>query len=266
MNILRRFLFVTGAAVALASVGLPAVAVAGGTVDTSFDAANFSPGEPIDNPYWPLIPGTDFVFTDTSDDGCEVELFQVTNNVKNDFPPPYDSIVATEILDRSWLSPECDGHYALTETAHDWHAQDKDGNVWYFGEDTVAYDEDDCPSSAGSWTSGVNGAEPGIIMLAHPRPGDTYRQEFDAGNAEDLGKVLRLNATVEIGYGSFSDCLVTKEWSPLEKGAVEQKFYCPSGGGLLYNTELKGKTLRIEYVGNTLPDGDYAQTGVCPEP
>jgi hypothetical protein len=266
MKALQTIVFATGVLVILVVAGLPRLAAAGGTVDTTFDAANFSAGQAIDNQYWPLIPGTDFVFTDTSDDGCEVELFQVTNNVKSDFPAPYDSIQATEILDRSWLSPECDGHYMLTETAHDWHAQDKDGNVWYFGEDTTAWDADTCPSTAGSWTSGVNGAEPGIIMLADPQPGDTYQQEFDAGNAEDVGKVLRLNATVDIGFGAFDSCLVTKEWSPLEKGAVEQKFYCPTGGGLLLNTELKGKTLRVEYIGNSLPEGDYADEGVCPGP
>lgn len=266
MNFPQRVLFAVSLVAALAFAGLPSPAVAGGTVDTTFDAANFSPGQPIDNRFWPLIPGTEFVFTATSDDGCEVELFQVTNNVKNDFPPPYDSIQATEILDRSWLSPECNGQYKLTETARDWHAQDKVGNVWYFGEDTVAYDEDQCPTGAGSWTSGVNGAEPGIIMLANPQPGDVYRQEYDAGNAEDFGKVLRLNAMVDTGFGAFDGCLVTKEWSPLEKGAVEQKFYCPAGGGLLLNTELKGKTLRIEYYGSSLPPGDYANVGVCPKP
>jgi len=266
MKLPRKILFASGLATALLMAGSPSPAVAGGTVDTTFDPANFEPGQPIDNTYWPLIPGTDFVFTDTSDDGCEVELFQVTNNVKSDFPAPYDSIQATEILDRSWLSPACDGHYQLTETARDWHAQDKDGNIWYIGENTVAYDADQCPDTSGSWTSGVNGAEPGIIMLAHPQPGDTYRQEFDAGNAEDFGKVLRLNATVETGVGAFDGCLVTKEWSPLEAGAVEQKFYCPAGGGLLLNTELKGKTLRVEYVGSSLPPGVYADEGVCPAP
>jgi hypothetical protein len=266
MNALRKIPFVTGVVVVLAAAGLPSVAAAGGKVDTAFDAADFSPGQPIDNPYWPLVPGTDLVFTDTSDDGCEVELFQVTNNVKSDFPPPYDSIVATEIYDRAWLSPECDGQYALTETTRDWHAQDTAGNVWYFGENTEAYDADDCPSSAGSWTAGVDGAEPGIVMLAHPQPGDTYRQEFSAGNAEDLAKVLRLNVAVDGGFGAYDGCLVTKEWSPLERGAVEHKYYCPAGGGLVLIKELQGKTLRTEYVGSSLPDGDYAQVGVCPEP
>jgi hypothetical protein len=266
MKILTRVLLGTGLVAALGSLGWPLSASAGGTIDTTFNAANFTAGTPIDNMYWPLIQGTQFVFTDESADGCEVELFQVTDNVKSDFPPPYDSIQATEILDRSWLSPECDGVYELTEIAHDWHAQDLHGNVWYFGEATTAYDADQCPSTAGSWSAGVNGAEPGIIMLKNPQAGDTYRQEFDAGNAEDWGKVLRLNAAVQIGAGAFSDCLVTKEWSPLERGAVEQKFYCPAGGGLMLNYDLKGKTLRVEYYGTSLPEGEYAQDGVCPQP
>lgn len=266
MTIPGRLLFATGIALTVASAAWPSPAAAGGKVDTTFNAGNFSPGRAIDNPYWPLVPGTDLVFTNASRDGCEVELFQVTNNIKSDFPAPYDSIVATEIFDRSWLSPGCDGHYVLAETTRDWYAQDKRGNVWYFGENTTAYDADTCPSTAGSWTAGVDGARPGIIMLARPKPGDTYRQEFSAGNAEDFAKVLRLNASIEGRFGAFSDCLVTKEWSPLSPGAVEQKFYCPAGGGLMLVKELKGKTLRTEFVGSSRPAGTYPEEGACSGP
>jgi hypothetical protein len=252
-----------GVATAIALAWLPLVSSAR-TVEVSFNPANFSPGQAIDNRYWPLIPGSNFVFTSEADDGCEVELFEVTGDTRSDFPAPYDGIVATEIHDRSWLSPECDGTYALIEKTQDWYAQDVAGNIWYFGEATESYDGDECPSDEGSWVAGADGADAGIIMLARPRPGASYRQEFSAGNAEDMGKVLRINASVDGQSGAFSGCLETKEWSPLERGAVEHKFYCPDGGGLVLINELKGKTLRVEYSGSSLPEGNYAADGVCP--
>jgi hypothetical protein len=233
-------------------------------LDTPFDPNNFTAGVPVNNPYWPLIPGTSFVYTDQSKQGCEAELFEVTYQTKSDFAAPYDTIVATEINDRTWLSPQCDGNYALMETSLDWYVQDNAGNEWYFGEQTEAYDDPtDCPSAAGSWASGNDGAQPGVVMLAQPEVGVSYQQEFLAGVAEDMAKVLRLNATVHTEAGTFEDCLVTKEWSPLELGIIEQKFYCPSGGGNTLIKGLKGKTLQTELVGDTLPPGNYAQAGVC---
>jgi len=136
------------------------------------------------------------------------------------------------------------------EDTYDWYAQDNDGNVWYFGEYTTAYLEGGTISHEGSWEAGVNGAEPGVVMLANTLPGLSYRQEYLAGVAEDMGKVLRLNAKVSIGYGDFVNCLETKEWSPLEPGVVEHKFYAP-GIGLVLIEELKEKTVRVELVNKT---------------
>ena len=233
-------------------------------LDTTFSAGNFVPGAAIDNPYWPLSPGSSFAYYAESPDGCEVNLVEVLSSYKEDFPPPYDSVKALEIHDRAWLDEGCTGHYALIEETIDWHAQDKFGNVWYFGEATTSYDSaDECPSHAGSWEAGVNDAEAGIVMLANPKPGVAYRQEFSVGNAEDMGKVLRLNASVSIGLGTYAGCLVTKEWSTLEPGAIEHKHYCPVGGGLMFIKELKGKTVRVELIGNALPAGQFAVDGVC---
>ena len=100
-------------------------------------------------------------------------------------------------------------------------------------------------------------------MLAEPRVGDAYQQEFFEDEAEDRGKVLRLNATVAIEAGTFAGCLKTKEWSPLSPGSVEHKYYCPSGGGLMLVNELHGGTVRVEFIGSTLPAGDFATAGVC---
>lgn len=236
-----------------------------GQIEFEFDAADFSPGAAIDNPYWPLVAGTSFVYYAESEDGCAVNQVQVTGNTKSGFAAPYHSIVAWEVEDREWLSEECDGEYLLTESTTDWYAQDNAGNIWYFGEATTAWDHDDeCPSSSGAWQAGEDGAEAGVVVPRHPVPGTWYQQEFYEGEAEDRAKVLKTDATVSIGLGTFAGCLRTKEYTPLAPGAVEQKNYCP-GWGLLLIKELQGKTVRVELMGDSLPAGDFPATGVCTE-
>ena len=249
----------------VAALGLVVHAASAAPIDTTFDPANFVPGDPHHQSLFSADPWRAFVYTSTSDAGCEVELFEVTGNVKADFQGEYATMQAVEIHDRAWLDETCTGHYALQEDTLDWHAQDRMGNVWYLGEASTAWDADVCPTTEGSWEAGTNDAEAGIVMLADPKVGNTYSQEFSEGIAEDFAKVLRTDAPVSIGIGSFESCLETKEWSPLEHGAVEHKYYCPDGGGNVLINELKGKkTLRSELVGDTLPPGEYAQSGVCP--
>jgi len=240
---------------------------AAGMVEFEFNAGNFAPGAAIDNTYWPLSSGTSSVYFAESRDGCEVNQMTVTGNTKSDFATPYDSIVAWEVEDRAWVDEACGGNYALVESTKDWFAQDKDGNVWYFGEDTEAWDHDDgCPSTSGAWQAGDDGAVAGVVMPADPVVGTWYQQEFYEGEAEDRAKVLNLDANVSIGSGAFAGCLRTKEYSPLAPGQVEHKYYCPAVGLKLIN-ELKGKTLRVEYIGDTLPLGStFADDGVCPAP
>ncbi len=234
-----------GIGVGAISVGMFAVwfAPARADVDKTYnpiiDPANFV--GVIDNPYLPLISGTTFTYRAETADGQEIDVVSVTHDTKVIL-----GVTCTVVTDRSTL----DG--VLEEDTIDWYAQDKDGNVWYFGEFTTAYEYDDegnliGTSNAGSWEAGVNGAKPGIVMLADPQPGESYRQEFLAGVAEDMAKVLRLNASVSVPYGDFENCLDTKEWSPLEPGAVEHKFYA-RGVGLVLIEELKGKTVRSELV------------------
>ena len=120
----------------------------------------------------------------------------------------------------------------LTEKTFDYYAQDKKGNVWYFGEDTKEYENGKVVSTKGSWEAGVDGAKPGFIMQADPKVGETYRQEYYEGEAEDMAKVLSLSESVTVPYGSFDQVLVTKEWTPLEPGLVEHKYYAPGVGPL----------------------------------
>jgi hypothetical protein len=114
----------------------------------------------------------------------------------------------------------------LTEDTFDWYATDKDGNVWYFGEDSKTLEDGKVISTEGSWEAGKDGAKPGIIMEAHPKVGDVYRQEFAPEVAQDMAKVLSLNASVTVPYGSFTGCLQTEEWSALDPEVRENKFYC----------------------------------------
>jgi len=212
--------------------------------DPVINPADFEDGGgnplPIDNQYMPLVPGTSLMYEGETEDGLEEVLEEVTYDTKVIL-----GVTCTVVRAREWLEG------ILTEDTLDWYAQDQWGNVWYFGEYSEAYENGDV-STEGSWEAGVDGAKPGIIMLADPQPGDAYRQEYYEDEAEDMGKVLRLNASVSVAYGDFDDCLVTKEWTPLEPGEVEHKFHAP-GVGLVLIRELQGGPVVFELVDVVAP-------------
>jgi hypothetical protein len=141
----------------------------------------------------------------------------------------------------------------VKEDTYDWYAQDRDGNVWYLGEDTTEFPKGKRPSKAGSWEAGVKGAKAGIAMPAHPRPGQSYRQEYFKGEAEDMAEVISLNGAglndaVITPYGSFGeDVLVTKDWSPLEPDILEHKYYAP-GVGVIGEVTATGPAEKIALV------------------
>ena len=221
-----------------------------------FDSTNF--GSPIPNPYFPLVAGTTWVYEARTEDGLETTTVTVSSNT-----PTIVGVPAIEVHDVVTLDVGT-GPPLLIEDTRDWYAIDDFGNVWYMGEDTVEhlYDEnwnEIGTTTEGSWIAGtvVNGqpTEPGIIMLADRSPGVTYRQEFAADVAEDVAKIEKLNGTVSIPYGDgdFSDVLVTKEWTPLEPGGIERKYYV-SGIGLVLTEAFHGKgTVREELVSFTGP-------------
>src|SRR4029077_3224037 len=119
----------------------------------------------------------------------------------------------------------------LLDDTYDYYAQDSAGNAWYFREDTIAY-SGTMSSKAGSWIAGEACAKPGMVMTANPLVGDHYRQEYLPGEAEYEGEVVSLTAPVTVPFGTFTNCLETKETSALAPGDVENKYYC-SGLGLL---------------------------------
>lgn len=262
------------AAIALVYFGTTADPAFAAKLDVTFNDGDFNwaTAANITNPYWPLgSGGNSYAYFSESEDGCAYNLVTVTAMTKSDFTNDYVNVVARAVSDLEWIDEECDGNHVLTEETTDWYAQDIAGNIWYFGEQTEAYDdEEECPSSAGAWEAGDGGAEAGIVMLAHPKVGLAYQQEFDEGNAEDQGKVAKLNASISIEWEDYESgpvCLRTKEWTSLEPGNVEHKYYCQvadGGVGLMLINELKGKTVRVEYIGPTLPAGDFPEVGECP--
>ena len=175
----------------------------------------------VDNPYYTLTPGANFTYASETDDGTEENIVVVTNETKEIL-----GIEATVVWDRVWLNG------TLIEETLDWFAQDKDGNVWYMGENSTEYEDGVAVSTAGSWEAGVDGAKPGIIMEANPQAGDTYRQEYSPGEAEDIAEVVSLGETVTVPFGTFTDCIQTREWSPLDPELNEYKFHCSEVGGL----------------------------------
>ena len=145
------------------------------------------------------------------------------------------------VREREWEDGE------LIEDTFDWYANDNEGNVWYFGEDSKEYDDGELVSTAGSWEAGVDGAKPGILVKGNPQVGDVYQQEYYEGEAEDMAEVLSLDASVTVEYGFFDNCLQTKEWTPLELGVEEHKFYA-SGVGILKEEAVIGGDEVLELV------------------
>ena len=216
--------------------------------------ANFT--DPMANPYFPIAPGTTWSYEIQTDEGLVRTEIIVTSDTKIIKDVNGQDVTATVLHDQVYL--DTGTMTLLLEDTQDWHANDNSGNVWYLGEATTAYTYDASgnlidTSTEGSWEAGVNGAQAGFIMLADPRKGRAYQQEFAAGVAEDMAKISGVGARVTVPFGTFSNVLVTKEWSPLSPGDVEVKYYA-AGVGLILVEELKGKgTVREELVDFNTP-------------
>jgi hypothetical protein len=209
--------------------------------DPPIDPANFMPPSAVaanPNTYFPLIPGLELVY-EVED---ETIVVTVTGETK--------TILGVEcIVVRDTVT--VDG--VLLEDTYDWYAQDLDGNVWYFGELSQNYDEDgELVDLEGSWVSGVEGAKPGILMLANPVVGAVYRQEWFLGEAEDIGEVLSVTGTESVPAASCTgNCLVTADTLPFEPDVVEHKYYAPGIGVILEIDIDSGE--RVELISVTGP-------------
>jgi hypothetical protein len=232
---MKRFFVSITMILALLFTATPGVLAKSNTIKLPFDPSNFV--KKIDNPYFPLKPGTTFIYRGETEGTPTRDVTIVTHKTKEIL-----GVTTTVVHDSVYE----DG--ILTEDTFDWYAQDKQGNVWYFGEDTKELDENgNVVSTEGTWQAGVNGAEPGIVMLAHPKKGDKYQQEFAQDVAQDMAQVLGYKDSLCVRYGCFKHVLVIKEWTPLEPGVVENKYYA-RGVGFIYSKMVKGGDETLELV------------------
>jgi hypothetical protein len=226
--------------------------------DPEFDPENFVDpleigGSVSPNPYFPIVPGTQWVYQGIFEDD-EGEMVTETITVKvTDKTKLIEGVTCVVVND---LVEEDD---VPIEDTDDWYAQDLDGNVWYCGEiaknfETFEGDDPDDPELVdieGSWKAGRDGAKPGILMPAAPKVGDVYRQEVLLGEAEDVAEVISITGTATVPADSCTkDCLVTRDFTPIEPGVNENKFYKP-GVGLILEVDMEGN--RVELVEMTTP-------------
>jgi hypothetical protein len=210
-------------------------------VDTSYQplvdlAPVFSTPTTIDNPLFPLVPGTVFSFAG----GGETIVVEVTSTTRT-----IAGVACVEVRDTVRVGG------VIIEDTLDWYAQDDANNVWYFGEDTKEFEDGLVVSTEGSWEAGVGGAQPGLVMLASPRLADVYRQEYLCGEAEDAAEVVALGEDVTVPFGPLTGCLRTRDYTPLDLGSNEYKWYCP-GIGMTAEVNIWNGN-RVELVSVTPP-------------
>lgn len=227
----RLLLIALGTAVALAFS-----AVALGSSPASTSSAN--PGQfsaHVTNEWFPLTPSTTYVYAGVKDGKAVRDVMTVTRRTYTIAGAPC-AVVEDRLYRKSGQ---------LVERTTDWYTQDERGNVWYFGEDTAELVNGHVKTREGSWKAGVDGAKPGIFMPAHPKVGQSFRQEFYKGHAEDHFRVLSLLASAVPPL--TKPALWTQETTPLEPGVLDHKFYVRGVGMVLEHT-VKGGDEHLELV------------------
>ncbi|MET0687367.1 MAG: hypothetical protein ABW060_18740 [Solirubrobacteraceae bacterium] len=220
----------------LAALTQPPPGLPQGGEPVTLDPARFSTR--IDNPYWPLRPGTRWVTRETAPDGTRQKVVvRVTHRTRRIANGVTARVVRDTVTERG----------RLVEDTRDWYAQDTAGNVWYLGERTKEYEHGRMVSTEGSFEAGVDGAQAGVVVPADPVPGLRYRQEWYAGHAEDQASVVSVDEQVAVPAGHFRHVLFTRETNPLEPRAVEYKFLA-RGVGPVLALEISGGSAREELL------------------
>jgi len=224
----------------LATAALAVVAAAAdlprGSEHVTLDPADFTTR--ITNPWWPMRPGSRWVYRETDSAGARQRVVvTVTSRTRR----IADGVTARVVRDVVTEDGE------PVEVTEDFYAQDREGNVWYLGEDTAEYEDGKVVSREGSFEAGVDGAEAGVIMPAHPRRGLRYRQEYYAGHAEDRARIVSRREQAGVPFGHFRGVLMTREDNPLEPRVLEFKFYA-RGVGPVLAVSVSGGSDREELV------------------
>ena len=225
------------AALCAAAAATPAeAALPRGDEPVTLDPADFTTR--ITNPYWPMRPGARWVYRETDSEGARQRVVVTVTRRTRQIANGITARVVTDVV--------TDGGDPV-EVTEDWYAQDKAGNVWYLGEDTVEYENGKVVSREGSWESGVDGAMPGVVTPARPRPGLRYRQEYYKGHAEDRARIVSRREQAGVPFGHFRRVLMTREDNPLEPHVLEFKFYA-RGVGPVLAVAVSGGSDREELV------------------
>ena len=187
----------------------------------------------ITNPYLPYRPGSRWVYVGVKDGQSQRDTVVVTPRTRW-----IDGVRATAVSDVARHGRR------LLERTTDWYAQDRRGNVWYFGEATAAFGPGGTVDRSGSWLAGVHGARPGIVMTARPRVGDAHRQEYWRGHAEDQYWLVSMDQTAHVPFLTSHHAALTMEWTRLEPGSIDEKLYV-RGVGVVREVAAKGP---VEYA------------------
>jgi hypothetical protein len=229
--------------VALCLVGVGLVggldAVASTRDGSAGSARRVGPGRftsTIDNPFLPLRPGTRWVYAIAGPDGAVRRAVEVTSDTRLVRGVPC-------VVVRDTVSAE---QQVVADTV-DWYAQDVAGNVWSFGAQARQFRAGKVVGTAGSWEAGVRGAEPGVVMKADPRLGDSYPEASDNGPAEHMAQVVSLNQEVMVPFGFLTGVRVIKSYPPPRPGIVEHRFYA-RGVGLVLSVTVEGGPGHAELV------------------
>ena len=193
-----------------------------GNVKVDLDPASFT--AEVDNPWFPLPPGTRWTYREVDADGTVFDVQVIATSRTHRVANGIEARVVRDTVRQ-------DGQ--VKEDTFDWYAQDHDGNVWYMGEQTTEYPPGEPQSTEGSWEAGVDGAQPGVAVPAAPRAGLAYRQEYLKGQAEDQAVVLSTDEKVQTPTGTYTGALLTRETTALEPDVAELKFYVPKVGQVL---------------------------------
>ncbi len=208
-----------------------------GTKPVKLDPADFTTN--IDNPYWPMRPGSHWVYREVENGESQRVDVTVTNRTKM-----LGGIEARVVHDRVSRDGE------TLEDTYDWYAQDAHGNLWYLGEDTAEYENGKLKTKEGSWAYGVDGAEPGVVVPASPEQGMSYREEYYAGHAEDAAEVLKVGSQVQVPFSRFRNAMLTRNFSTIEPTVEEMKLYA-KGVGPVMELLVSGGSGRTELLSFT---------------
>jgi hypothetical protein len=210
----------------------------------------------IDNPYWPMDPGTRWTYRETDQEGARLK---VVVTVSDQTEKIANGVTARVVRDTVTEDGE------IVEDTFDWYAQDKDGNIWYLGENTAEFDRGKLVTKEGSFEAGVDGALPGIIMPADPKDGMQYRQEYYKGKAEDNGEVLSTDEMAQSPFGQFDNALLTKDTITIEPNVLEYKLYAKDIGPVLTLGVSGGPGSREELIDlDTASHKETAEAGTTP--